>query len=755
MESRLAAPSPASAWTSARAGFVLALFALLIFVNATLLFVVQPMFTKMVLPMLGGTAAVWNTCLLFFQAALLLGYLYAHLGARRLSPVRQGVVHLALLGVALATLPIAIPAGMTPPPGLRLPTLWLLLVLTLSLGLPFTLLAAGAPMFQRWFASTAHPGAGHPYVLYVASNLGSFVALLAYPTLIEPRLRLGEQGLAWTWVYVALVGLVAAAWWVTRRWPAAEGPVPVGDASGEPVATPSPPTAAQRLRWVLLSFAPSSLLLGVTTYISTDVAAVPLLWVVPLALYLLTFVIVFARRPLLGRGFMLWFHLFVGLALLIVIGMTPTKLQVAHLALHLLGFFAVAMVCHRELADSRPTPEYLTTFYLWMSLGGMLGGVFNVLVAPALYVKVLEYPLALIVAFGLRPVRGSYDTGQRALLFDLLAAGAVFGGMLASFQLPVPSSGKTGLWIMWGLFAVAGLVVITFQRRPLRLALGAAAIFFAIDHRNASNSESLIHQARSFFGVYRVTRWDHYLVLQSGTTTHGAQDLLRDHRREPLTYYTRTGPLGDIFADLTDSTTPRRVGLVGLGTGTTACYAQPGEPWTYFEIDPTVVEIALSGRWFTYLKECGPDMRIKIGDARRSLAAEPDASYDLIVLDAFSSDAIPVHLMTREAIAMYRRKLRGRGSLAFHVSNRYLALEPVLAAIAAESGLVAVVRDDAPEEEARRSMHYGSRWVVLNADSLRVAPLVVRRDWRPAEREQGVRGWTDDFSDIVGVLKRE
>ncbi len=390
-----------------------------------------------------------------------------------------------------------------------------------------------------------------------------------------------------------------------------------------------------------------------------------------------------------------------------------------------------------------------------MSLGGVLGGAFNVVVAPLLYVRVIEYPLVLIVAFALRPSYGAYNRTRLAWVLDLVLPAAVFGAMLASFQLPVPSEGRWPLIIMWGLFAVAGLLVALMYRRPLRLALGAAAIYAAIEQRNAANTESLVANARSFFGVYRVTRWDHYLLLTSGTTTHGAQDLVAAGRRTPLTYYTREGPLGDIFAELTDSTSQRVVGLVGLGTGTTACYAHAGEPWTYFEIDPTVVQLAKPGTMFTYLKECGPSMRIVLGDARRSLVDEPDASFDLLTLDAFSSDAIPVHLMTREAVQLYRRKLRPHGTMAFHVSNRYLHLEPVLAAIADHEGLVAVVREDAPDDEARSRLHYGSRWVVLAPDIARVRPLLDTRGWRMAEQVDGVGAWTDDYSNIVRLLKRE
>ena len=762
------------------------------FVNASLLFAVQPMFTKMVLPLLGGTPSVWNTCLLFFQAALLLGYLYAHLTSRRLEPRAQGFVHLTLLLLALAFLPFRLPGGMAPPAGAGLPVVWLLGILTMSLGLPFVLLAAGAPMFQRWFAATSHPAAGNPYVLYIASNLGSFVALLAYPTLIEPALHVSEQRWWWRVLYWGLLLLVGVAWWMTVRLMRGndstgkdlvaagdDGSVTFQSGGGPPTPLPSAsepprlaappalapadadaapalptivPTRAWRVRWVLLAFAPSSLLLGVTTYLSTDVAAVPLLWVIPLALYLFTFVLVFAQQPLLGRRFMLVFQLLVALALLLVIGMTPTKLRLAHVALHLIGFFATAMVCHRELADTRPRPEFLTEFYLWMSLGGMLGGLFNVVLAPLLYDRVLEYPFALIIALGLRPVMRRIDTRLRPVLLDLLLPFGLYTAMLLAFRLKVPM-GTAGSVAMWSIFGAAALIVASFFARPLRLALGAAAMFLAVDGHG--RSQDVVYQERSFFGVYRVHRWGDYLVLQNGTTTHGAQSVRSSERREPLTYYARAGPLGDAFALLTDTVAKREVALVGLGTGTTACYGHPEETWTYYEIDPAMARLARNRRLFTYLRDCGPNDRVILGDARLSLRNASDGAFDLIVLDAFSSDAIPVHLMTREAVQLYLRKLKPAGSILFHVSNRYLDLEPVVAQLARDAHLAGAARDYSPTDDEKEKMLYASRWVALSRQPSILAPLVVDREWRLLQPRDDVRLWTDDYSDVLGVLKRQ
>lgn len=773
---------PGSSLSGARASPIalVALLSVATFLNAALLFAVQPMFTKMVLPLLGGTPSVWNTCLLFFQGALLAGYLYAHASSRWLRPAPQAWLHVTMLAASVLLLPLAMPSDVGAPPGSSTAAVvWLLRLLTVTLGFPFMLLAAGAPMVQRWFASTRHDAASNPYFLYAASNLGSFAALIAYPTLIEPQLRLSEQSLAWRGVYVGLIALLGVSAWATWRWRrnGTDGngmvmqnreeerhvvvrggpprPPRTSRADNADLALPPPtitPTRAWRLRWVLLAFAPSSLLLGVTTFLGTDIASVPFLWVAPLALYLLTFVVVFARRPMLGRGFMLVLHLTLALGLLVIISANPTKRLTAVASLHLLTFFVTAMVCHRELADARPRAEYLTEFYLWMSLGGLLGGVYNVLLAPALYDRVLEYPFAMIIALGLRPAWRSVGTPHvRPLALDLLAPLALFGVIIGGFYLPTPPAdwGDYGVYLYLG---VAALVAASFYKRPLRLALAAGAIFLAADLGVHTGDDNLF-QVRSFFGVYRVRRWEEYSILQHGTTTHGAQSITIDRRTEPLTYYHREGPLGDIFRLVTDSLAPRAVALVGLGAGTTACYSRPGERWTYFEIDPVIVTIARSPSLFTYLAECQPEVRIVLGDARRSLMDASDSSFDLIALDAFSSDAIPVHLITREALQLYLRKLRPGGVVAFHISNRYLDLRPVLVELARDARLAGALLDRDVTEAQRRKLHYGSRWVTVARNAYTLAPLVKEAGWQVLAPSATVRVWTDDYSDVLGVMR--
>ena len=785
---------------------LVAVFAGATFLNAALLFAVEPMFTKMVLPLLGGTPSVWNTCLLFFQAGLMAGYLYAHLTSRWLSVTGQAALHLVLLAVSLMALPVTLASGLAPPTtGTGAAIGWLLALLATVLGAPFVLLSAGTPMLQRWFASTQHPEAQDPYVLYVASNAGSFAALLAYPTLIEPRWRLSEQSAGWSIGYALLIALLLGAWGAAWRWRALredgggnemvkEGErvvanVDIGGGPPRPTRPPrsstsneshdshdshelhvapsadpgdtSPthrpfptlvPTTAWRLRWLLLSFAPSSLLLGVTTFLSTDIAAVPFLWVVPLALYLLTFVIVFARHPLLNRRIMLALQVVLSLGLMILMATSPARRLTAVAALHLLAFFVTALVCHRQLADARPHSKHLTEFYLWMSLGGVLGGVFNVLIAPLLYSRVLEYPIALIIALALRPMWPASSPPRRALLFDLGLPLLLFGLVTLGYRLPTP----VPQWSDYAPVAYLGgvaVIALSFYKRPIRLALGAAAIFVGADLGRIA-SDHAVYEARSFFGVYRVRLWENYMLLQHGTTTHGGQSLVASRQTEPLTYYHREGPLGDLFRHVTDSVGARRVALVGLGTGTTACYARPGERWSYFEIDPLVVAIARSPQLFSYLSRCQPSGQIVMGDARLSIAAVPDSSFDFIMLDAFSSDAIPVHLMTREALQVYSRKLRLGGVVAFHISNRYLDLRPVLVELARDAKLAGAMvdRDVTPAQQDK--LYYGSRWIALARGARTLAPLIRDAGWQVLPPAAKSRLWTDDFSDVFGALKR-
>jgi spermidine synthase len=733
---------------------VLLVFALAIFVSATLLFLVQPMFTKMVLPLLGGAPGVWNTCLVFYQAALLTGYAYAHVAPRYLGVRRQAVFHVALLILIVFTLPIGISHGWTPPPTSN-PVLWLLLLLSVSVGLPFFVISTTAPLLQKWFAHTGHAHAHDPYFLYGASNLGSLLALMCYPVLVEPYLRLGHQAWVWAGGYLLLIGLISLCALMLWRSAGAAPELAETLAAAAPFQPAAPPlTLSQRCWWVLLAFAPSSLLLGVTSYISTDIASVPLLWVVPLALYILTFVLVFARRPLLPHRLMLFLepYLIIPVAITFFLPMKGILL----LPLYLLTFFMIAMVCHGELMKARPPASQLTEFYLWMSVGGVLGGVFNALVAPMVFNSVIEFPLIIVLACLLRPGQAS-EAGKsnnqledylRPLLFAVTLAGIAWG------LKGLPNQWQTLAKVL--VACLVGVICYSFRLQPRRFALGVGVLILSGLWFQPGSNRVLLRE-RNFFGVLKVTLSGdgQYHVLHHGTTLHGSQSLDPARRREPLSYYYRLGPLGQVFAAYEGKDAKKKVAIVGLGTGTVACYAQPGQQFTFYEIDPAVERIARDPRYFTFLQDCPAKYEVVLGDARLSLQQAPDSCYDMIILDAFSSDAIPVHLMTREALALYRAKLNKGGILLFHISNRYLDLKPVLGALARDAGWISLCQSDVKMTikelvEQKKS----SDWVVMARDLDDLARLAPGIRWQSLSGTTREVLWTDDFSNILAVFKK-
>lgn len=717
-----------------RAG-LLPLFAATLFLSAALLFAVQPMVAKMVLPLLGGAPAVWNTAMMFFQAALLAGYAYAHLVASRLRPGAQVAAHLALLAAGFLFLPLGLAQGWAPPQETS-PVFWLAGFLAVSVGLPFLAVAATAPLLQAWFARSGHPSASDPYFLYAASNLGSILALLAYPFLIEPLLPVRLQRLAWTAGYAVLMALIAVCGLRAGR-----RAVPAAETAAETAV----PSAGVRLRWLLLAFAPSSLLLGVTTFITTDLASAPLFWVVPLTLYLLSFVIVFARRPLLRHEWMVGLQPFVLIPLGIFYTFATWERFLLVIPLHLLAFFVTALVCHGELARTRPATRHLTEFYLWMSLGGVLGGAFNAIIAPLAFPGIWEYPIAIVLAAALRPTLSS---GRKRL--DLLLPLLLLAFLLAPFLVHAPLA-HVGLAAKVLYFALAGMAAYAFHGRPARFGLGIGALL-TVSLVVADRTDTLL-QERSFFGVARVEADEArgLVSLIHGTTLHGARLTDPDRLLEPITYYNAAGPVGDIF-DF--SRKPARIAAVGLGTGTLACWTKPGDTLTFYEIDPAIVRIARDTRYFGFLAGCAPEARIVLGDARLKLAEAPDGAYDRIVMDAFSSDAIPIHLLTREAVALYMRKLAPDGVLVVHISNRNLALAGVVAALARDAGLVAVRREDESTPQGVHTLRRSrSDFIALARTPEALAFLAHRPGWQGLDMEDAGRPWTDDYSDIVGALR--
>lgn len=718
------------------------LFTATVFTGASLLFLVQPMFAKLTLPRLGGSPAVWNTCVLFFQTTLLLGYLYAHISTQWLSIKRQTVFHVLVLLVPLISLPLS--AGEGQPSADQSPVWWVLRTMALQVGLPFFIVSTTAPLLQRWFASLSIPTARDPYFLYAASNLGSMIALLGYPFAVEPAIGTKAQTIWWSAGYLVLAALTTGCALVTRSLTAR--PVVVTESSDH---SGHAPTWSTRLSWVVLSFLPSSLMLGVTTHVSTDIAPVPLLWVLPLAIYLGTFVIVFASRQWIADKWL------TRLLPLLVYSCIITILMNARvwwlIPLHLAAFFVAALLCHGELARRRPHPYHLTDFYIWMSLGGVLGGVFNSLLAPQLFNSIVEYPLVLACVSFLRP-SPRYRAGERESFGFLLGLpGFVIGLVLAFWA----SGGAPNVELRPLLFACASLLAIGYMFANRTAPFGVMALTFVvmIVSIGPAGSGRVLFADRSFFGVHRVIEPadGSYHLLQHGSTTHGRQEMSAVDGCAPTGYYHPENPIGQLFAKV--DRVFHRVALIGLGSGGLACYATPGAQWTFYEIDPLVEQIAREPRYFTFLRNSPGEVDVVLGDGRLMLQRAPSGVHDLIILDAFSSDGIPAHLLTREAMQLYLSALVPDGIIAAHISNRYLHLEPLVAALTSELGLFAIAnRDVQIDEVARQRGRLPSHWVLATRNRQALTNLVGLPGWRELERNASVRPWTDDYSNILQVL---
>lgn len=812
---------------------MLLVFALTLFTSATLLFLVQPMVGKAILPLLGGTPAVWNTCMVFFQALLLAGYAYAHFLTQRLRLRTQVLVHAGVLLLPLIPLIFlrfdarALAESWLPPGGEANPIPWLLAVLGLVAGVPFFVVSTSAPLLQKWFAGTDHPAAKDPYFLYGASNLGSMLALLAYPTIVEPTIGLGRQAWLWTGAYLALAaltllcGLVAGA---SRARAAASSPgqepAVNGTASSnghEPAANGAGPSLVRWVRWVLLAAVPSSLMLGVTTHLTTDIAAVPLLWILPLAVYLLTFILVFSRLPswlyatlvILGPVLLLacylapsgsalgntpiwtaefWEALKVparellaqstplklseilllqlAAVFVVIFGSSPERLHLGMvltapfafvavamvpdvrdflglkefeiILLHLVVLFVAAMVCHGELARTRPTPKYLTGFYLAMAFGGVLGGTFNAFVAPFAFNKVVEYPMMLGAVCLLAP--HWYVSPGRSWSKGLAAG---YATLMVCF----------GIGVAGFLLGRAYLSPELAERFPE--ALRPRARQFAA--KFGPDLSRTIYQGRNFFGSFTVAEYDTRHSMYHGTTTHGVQDLHKDRRREPLSYFHRTGPIGQLFEAVDARDKPMKVAVLGLGTGTLAAYMKPGWELTLFEIDAAVVKVARNDRYFTFINDCekrGVKVTIVMGDGRLQIAKQPADTFDLLFMDAFTSDAVPVHLITMEAIAMYFTKLKPDGLLIVNIANRYLTFEPVLGNLAEELGLKALLQQG---DEDRSIDRYASAWVVMarQTSAFGILPDLHYLDyhWMELTPNPKLGVWRDDYSNLLGIFR--
>ncbi len=893
------------------------LFSITLFTSATLLFMVQPMVGKMVLPLLGGSPAAWNTCMVFFQGLLLLGYLYADRLTAKLAPAPQANWHVVVLAgvggwfalaAALAPSGAPVPIFKTlAPQGEAYPMFGVLALLGAAIGLPFLIVSTSAPLLQRWFAYTGHPSSKDPYFLYATSNAGSLISLLGYPLFIEPTFSLVQQAWIFAGGFVLLAVLVYFCGEAVKRSPGANTPPPRPTADTTP--DPHAPTWARKVKWMALAFVPSSLMLGVTFHMTTDIASVPLLWVIPLALYLVTFIIAFAHtppwvRPLLGNvspvvTLLLIFVLISG------VGSSRNFSTFSQLALHLATYFLAALMLHSELARDRPDPKYLTGFYLWISLGGVLGGMFNALIAPVAFTQPHEYPIAIAIGCllvpnlrdpkevadewaamtdtqklvsrgftALIPVAMVAFVGWMTLLPDKFpetfggAVGWVAGVITGGFDL-VGSKVKVGSETIsiLAIYALPCILCFLFIDKPVRFGLCVGAVLFV----NAFRSErvsALAASERSFFGILKVDGYTAktgerrliafarpnavpgaeeeepphpvlvrygYRKLSHGTTLHGMQAADRhtltqfateptfwrglnrsakvewmaeavmrddvrlfgasnpwdavllagvqtgwDFRQEPLTYYHRTGPVGEIVREFRTRNPKADIGMVGLGTGSIACYALPGQSLTFYEIDPTVLKLVEGDEHFTFVSDArkrGANVNFVLGDARLKLEEQKDTKYGLLLIDAFSSDSIPIHLLTKEAVQLYTDRLAPGGLLAIHISNRYVMLEPVCAILAKELGLACRISSDTVHDDPSWINPYpgktSSSWVVMARSEEDLGGLGIEDpkgggglaaltgmaawfDFRPWERikiDKNVPAWTDDYSDVLRVMR--
>lgn len=721
------------------------IFAASIFVSAALLFAIQPFAGRILLPQLGGSPAAWNTAMVFFQGALLAGYLYAH-GVSRLPRRTQPLVHMLVLAGAALTLPVGVDVG--EPTGSH--AWWALRTLAVGVGPAFVAASASAPLLQSWYSRLGRADSHDPYFLYAASNAGSMIGLLGFPLLIEPLMTRQDQGVSWAYAYWGLLM-----------------PLVLACGAGMSVAKDAPRMAVvqgadrvgtgKRVRWILLAGVPSSLMLGVTQHLTTDVASVPLLWVMPLALYLLSYVLAFSG-PRWGSSRMWGRVLPFGVIPLVMVFLADAQQPIGLLLpLHLGTFFAASMMCHRRLAEDRPEASRLTGYYLCLSLGGVLGGAATALLAPAIFDRVAEYPLAIGAACLLRPqMDESRHARARRWMHAAIAAGAVGVAALgASVWLSETSheGERLGVALRAGVPTLICALVL-LRRGSIRFAWAAGTLMVLASV--VVPRGHVVHRERTFFGVHRVSTasggtWN---SLWHGTTLHGMQARSMPLEHVPTTYYHPTGPLGDVVTMLDARAGLADAAFVGLGAGSAAAYAKPGMRFTFYEIDPAVARIAQNPAYFTYLSHAKGSCVVRVADGRLGLAKDPDTSYDLIVIDAFSSDAIPVHLITKEAIALYRRKLRPRGVLLFHVSSRFFDLTPVLAGAGGSLGLAVISRtDDFLTQKLTREGKFASTWVAMAGDREDLGPLARLPNWerRPATGVEPL--WTDDYSNIVGVLR--
>jgi SAM-dependent methyltransferase len=712
-----------------------------LFLSAFLLFVCQPMVGKMLLPYLGGAAAVWTTCVLFFQFMLLLGYIYAHLLSRVQDMRKQMLTHAVVLVLPLAFLPITLRSISAGSISLH-PVLQLLSLLTVSTAIPFFVISTTAPLVQNWFSRTTHAASEDPYFLYSASNAGSLLALLLYPFLIEPWIGVAAQTRFWLGGYIALVLLlpITLIGFYQTKWTSART---LADSAAGP---------RRRSFWIAAAFVPSGLMLAVTNHIAANVGSVPFLWLVPLALYLLTFVFAFARR---FRATSQRVSRLIPAVLLIVFPLVaagvvaPPGLNWVVIGAHLVLLYCGALLCHTRLAESRPGPSHLTEFYFWVALGGVLGGVFTATLAPILFKTVLEYPLLVALLPFFRRSDSRDTLRSDVLTGTLFAAGITITWMVFRFT-SLDSSTESLAFAHTALFFIA--YKLKDHTRRFGFAFAALLLAYTLILPGYIEAANRIYVTRNFFGVKEVLDDPaaHLRKLLHGDTIHGIESTDPARAGQPLSYYYRGGSVSDVIDILRSRSGPQRFAVLGLGAGTMAAYADADHHVRFYEIDPSVEPIAR--QYFTFLPRCGSNCDVITGDGRLQMAQEADGSFDFLLLDAFSSDSVPTHLLSREAIQLYLSKLKPNGILVFNVSNRYLNVEKLVSALVGDAGLTAFYRFD--EAGDLRKLGKTSAQHIAAARKPEDLPGIGSRPgWTRINRPEGFRPWTDDYSNLMGLIR--
>ncbi len=728
--------------------FLIFLFSFTLLTSASLMFILQPLFGKILLPLLGGSPAVWNSCMVFYQTLLFLGYSYAHLISQRLSSKSQILLHGIITVFSLITIPVALSGNMQPPTEGN-PTIWIFSTLATAIGLPFFVISTTSPLMQKWFANL---GYNDPYFLYAASNIGSLIALLSYPFLIEPQIGLTAQRMNWSIGYGVLCTLILVCGfflWTHKN---------KANTQSETFKNHDALSWRVKLHWFLLAFVPSSLLLGLTNFISTDIASVPLLWIIPLTVYLLSFVFVFSQW---GEKIHAWIIKLQALFLVPFVAyafINPADLPYwIYLILHVIAFFFAIMVCHGELAKHRPQTQHLTTYYLIMSFAGMLGGMFNTFIAPVIFSGIYEYPLMIVAALLLRPSLNRLTLKETVTQLIDPALLLIVGVGLFVFV-----DNLIGYFDGIAISLMILMLFTFFTRKRVITFAGLTGVIIVSAMTVHGLSSNTLMQQRTFFGVLAVrdstlineqNQPEIYHELFHGTTKHGAQRLSPELQQIPLTYYSQPSPMGQLFKEFNAENQNWKIGAVGLGAGALACYAKPSQQWTFYEIDPLVVSTAKNTAYFSYLDKCAPNAEMKVGDARLSLEKETDGSFDLLMMDAFSSDAVPTHLLTKEAIELYFKKLKPNGILAFHITNRHLSIKKVLSVHAEQLHLAALIQEFKPKKDI--PLVVATDWVVMAKNKAVLNSLQQSQlgQWQKMPLYFDLAIWTDDFTNIIDIWK--